>query len=132
MAEHLVPAAGDRLVGRRRHPEQDVPDAVVPHLPGAGEVEAAGAVVEQRRVGRSQRERDERVRLVPGGADRVEAELLRLEPARGVVDRPAVDLRPPGGAGLAGAGAAPGSGASARSASTRCCSSGSRSSAIRR
>ena len=52
--------------------------------------------MEQRRVGRPERQRDEGVRLVAGGADRVEAELRRLQPARRVVDRAALDARAPG------------------------------------
>ena len=96
MAEHLVPAAGDRLLGGGGHAEEDVPDAVAARLLGAREVEAARAVVEERGVAGTQRERDEGVRLVAGGADRVEAELLRLQPARGVVDGTALDPRAPG------------------------------------
>ena len=102
MAEHLVPAAGDRLVGRGRHAEEDVRDAVVPHLARPGEVEGAGPVVEERGVARPERQRHEGVRLVPCGADRVEAELLRLQPARDVVDRTARDLRAPRRLGLRG------------------------------
>ena len=91
VAEDLVAAAGDRLLGRRGHAEEDVPDAVSPGLAGTREVEAAGSVVEERRVGRLERERDERVRLVARRADRVEAEALRLEPPRRMVDRAALD-----------------------------------------
>ncbi len=40
MTEDLVPPAGDRLVGRGGHPEQDVRHAVATDLSGAGEVEA--------------------------------------------------------------------------------------------
>ena len=56
--------------------------------------------MEQGRVARAEGERHERVRLVAGGADRVEAELAALEPAGRVVDRAALDLRPPGRLGL--------------------------------
>ena len=102
VAEDLVPPAGDRLLGGRRHAEEDVPDAVPPGLRRPREVEAARPVVEERRVGRLERERDERVRLVPGRADRVEAEPLRLEPPCRVVDRAALDAGPPGALRLAG------------------------------
>ncbi len=96
MPEHLVAAAGDRLVGRGGHPEEDVPHPVPPCLPRPREVEATRAVVEKRRVGRPQRERDERVRLVPGRPDRVEAEPPGLQPTRRMVDRAALDLGAPG------------------------------------
>ena len=60
VAEHLVAAARDRLVVGGRHAEQHVPDAVPAGLRRPREVEAARAVVEQRRVGRPERQRDER------------------------------------------------------------------------
>ena len=59
------------------------------------EIEAARAVVEERRIGRAQRERHGAVRFVTRRADRVVAELLRLQPASGVVAQAAVDLRAP-------------------------------------
>ncbi len=92
VAEHLVAAAGDRLVDRGRDAEHHVGNAVAAHLPGAGEVERARAVVEQRRVGGAERERDDGVALVPGRADRVEAAALLLQPARGEVAVTARDL----------------------------------------
>ena len=95
MAEDLVAPAGDRLVGRRGHAEQDVPHPVPPGLRRSREIEAAGPVVEQRRVGRLEGERNERVRLVSGRADRVEADALRLEPPCRMVDRAALDAGPP-------------------------------------
>jgi hypothetical protein len=56
--------------------------------------------MEERRVGRLQRERDEGVRLVARRADRVEPESLRLEPTGGVVDGAAFDAGTPGDPGL--------------------------------
>ncbi len=100
MTEDLVTSTCDRLVRCSRHSEQDVGNAVVTDLAGAGEVEASRAIVEQGRIGRPEGERDESVRLMTGGADRVEPEPLRLEPAGCVIDSAAVDLRPPGGARL--------------------------------
>ena len=102
-----------------------------PDLAGAREVEGARAVVEQRRVGRAQRERDGRVALVPGRADRVEAAALLLQPPRREVAVPALDLSPPDAPRRCGAGE-PQSGRleRRRAPSRRCCSSGSRSSAI--
>ena len=95
VAEDLVAPAGDRLVGRRGHAEEDVPHPVPPGLRRPREVEPAGPVVEERRVGRLEGERNERVRLVARRADRVEAEALRLEPPCRMVDRAALDAGPP-------------------------------------
>ncbi len=95
MAEDLVPPTRDRLVHGSGHAEQDVDDAVPAGLARPGEVEPARAVVQQCGVGRAQRERDRRVALVTGGADRVVAELLPLEPTGGVVAVTAVDLGAP-------------------------------------
>ena len=76
VAEHLVAAARDRLVRGGGDAEQDVHDPVAAGLRGTREVEAARAVVQQRRVGRPQRQRDDGVALVPGRADRVEGAAL--------------------------------------------------------
>ncbi len=94
MTEHLVTPTGDRLLGEREHAREHVPHRIVTgHLLGAGAVETAGSVVEQRRVGRPERRRDRRVALVSGRADRVIAVALRTEPSRRVVDDPALHLR---------------------------------------
>ncbi len=75
VAEHLVPAAGDRLVGRGDHAQQHVAQRVLPRqLGGALQVEPARAVVQQRRVGGPQRRGDGGVRLVARRADAVEAD----------------------------------------------------------
>ena len=93
MAEHLVASAGDRLVGERQHPGEHVADTVVAgHLSGACEVEATGAVVQQRRVGRAQRGGDGGVALVARRSDRVEADALLAQPARRVIDVAAEQL----------------------------------------
>ncbi len=87
MAEHLVPPAGDRLVGRSEQAEQDVTDTVVTrHLLRPGEVEAARPVVQEGRVGRSQRGGDQGVGLVAGRTDRVEPASCRAQPAGRVVE----------------------------------------------
>ena len=128
VAEDLVTAARDRLLLGGRHPEEHVPDAVVARLRRPREVEAARAVVEQRRVGRPERQRDEGVRLVAGGADRVEAELPGLEPPCRVVDRPALDPAVQARSASGGSSTSSRRRSSARSPASRCCSSGSRSS----
>ena len=94
-AEDLVPPARDRLGRRGDDAEEDVAEAGDPCAVGARQVEGAGAVVEERGIVVAQRERDGRVRLVTGRADRVEAPPVLLQPARHVVGLPAVDLRPP-------------------------------------
>ncbi len=63
--------------------------------------------MEQRRVGRAQRQRDRGVALVPGRADRVEAPAGVLQVAGGEVAHPAADLSAPDRLGL-GVAAAPG------------------------
>ena len=100
VAEHLVAAAGDRLVDRGGHALHHVGDAVPTGLPRAGEIERAGAVVEKRGIRGSQRKSDRRVALVPGRSDRVERALLLLQPARGVIAVPTLDLRAPERLGL--------------------------------
>ena len=95
VAEHLVPAARDRLGAGRGDAAQDVGHAVAPRLRRTREIERAGAVVEERRVGGAEREGDAGVALVPGRADRVEAAARLLEVAGGEVALAALDLRPP-------------------------------------
>ena len=95
VAEDLVPAARDRLVAGRGDAAEDVGHAVPPGLRRAREVERAGAVVEERRVGAAEREGDAGVALVPCRSDRVEAATRRLEVAGGEVALAALDLRAP-------------------------------------
>jgi hypothetical protein len=91
--EDLVPAARDRLVAGADQPEQDVPQRLrTGHLRGPGQVEGAGAVVQQRGIGRPQRRPDRRVRLVPRGTDRVEAVPLGAQVPRRQVQVPAAGL----------------------------------------
>ncbi len=95
VAEHLVPAARDGLVGRGGQAHQHVADALLgqsPGLLGAGQIERARAVVEQRRVVGPQGGGHGRVALVTGGADRVVALVLPAQPAGGDVEQPAVEL----------------------------------------
>ena len=92
-AEHLVPPAGDRLVRGRRHPEQHVTDRVdAGYLAGAGAVEPAGPVVQQRRVVRPQRRGQRGVALVASRADRVVAAALLLHPPGREIEVPALRL----------------------------------------
>ena len=100
MPEDLVTPAGDRLLRGRCHAEEDVPRPVVTGLPRPSEVEAARAIVEERRVGRARGQSDEGVRLVARRPDRVEAELPTLQPAGGVVDGAALERCSPGDLGL--------------------------------
>ena len=92
-AEHLVATAGDRLGGGRDQTEQDVADRVdARHLARALDVEGAGAVVEQRRVVRTQRRGDRGVALVARRPDRVEALTPSAQPAGGEVEVAAREL----------------------------------------
>ena len=92
-AEHLVPPAGDRLVCGRRHSEQHVTDWVdAGHLAGAGAVEPAGPVVQQRRVGWPQRRGQRGVALMAGRADRVVSAALLLHPPGREIEVPALRL----------------------------------------
>jgi hypothetical protein len=59
---------------------------------GTSGVEAAGPVVEQRRVTRARQQADRRVALVAGRTDRVVALALLLEPARCEVQMTALHL----------------------------------------
>ncbi len=93
-SENLVPPTGNRLVSRRCHPGQNIPHRVdTRDLPGATDVEPTGAVVQQGRVGRSQRRRDRRVRLVSRRADGVEAAPGLLHPSGGQIQLPTGGLR---------------------------------------
>jgi hypothetical protein len=93
VAEHLVPPAGDRLVGGGDHAQQHVAHRVLPRqLRGALQVEAAGAVVQQRRVGGPQRRGDGGVRLVARRADAVEADAARPQAAGRQVEVAAAGL----------------------------------------
>ena len=76
-------------------PAEHVGHAVAPDLRRPREVEAAGAVVEQRRVGRPQRERDGGVRLVARPSRSSRSSARASEVARGEVAEAAVDLGAP-------------------------------------
>src|SRR4051794_12501948 len=79
---NLVPAATDRLLGRRDDPEQHVPQPVaVLDLLRAGQEEATRAVVQQRGIGRAESGGDGDVSLVSRRADGVEPLPAGTEPA---------------------------------------------------
>ena len=93
----VAAAARDGLLRRGGQAQQDVADALVgkpSRLLRPGQVESAGAVVEQGGVVGPQGGGDGRVALVPGRADRVEAQILLPQPAGGDVEQPAVELAP--------------------------------------
>jgi hypothetical protein len=72
--EHLVPSAGDGFLGRTDQTEQDVADGVAAdHLRGPRQEEAAGTVVQQRRIGVPECGSDGCVALVARRADGVVA-----------------------------------------------------------
>jgi hypothetical protein len=95
VAEHLVAAARDRVLLGGGDAAEDVGHPVPSRLRGPREVEGAGAIVEERRIGRPQCERDAGVRLVPRRADGVEAPPDALQGARREVAEAAPHLRPP-------------------------------------
>ena len=99
VAEHLVAATGDRIARGCNSTAQHVGDGRRPrHLLCTRGVEAAGPVVQQRRIRRSQRRRHGRVALVSRGADRVEAlhpaAAASAGPGRGVGSGPVHRSKP--------------------------------------
>ena len=86
VAEDLVPAARDRVVGARHQAEQHVGHGVDPHLGRPGAVERARPIVQQGRVGRPQRQGHGGVGLVAGRGDRVEPLARRLQRPSGKVE----------------------------------------------
>ena len=92
-AEDLVPAATDRLLGRRDDPEQHVAQPVAaPTCCAPGEEEAARAVVQQRGIGGPQGGGDGDVSLVSRRADGVEPLPAGTEPARRQIEVSAPEL----------------------------------------
>ena len=92
------PCAARPRPGRRsRRPCPAAPRAAPRRAAGRpaarAEEERAGAVVQQRRIGRAQRRGDQGVRLVPGRADRVVAAALLAHPAGVDVEQPAARHR---------------------------------------
>ena len=92
--EHLVAAAGDRVARRGDQPRgaRRRSRSSPATWPRAGGVEAAGAVVQQRRVGRPQRHARPRRCSRGRRADRVEASPCALQPADGEVEVAALQL----------------------------------------
>ena len=82
-ADHLVPAAGNRVLGRGGEAQQHVPAGRLPgQLLRAVDLEGVRAVVEEGHVVEPQRLGDRGIVLMARAADRVEALAARLQPAR--------------------------------------------------
>ena len=107
-APHLVPSLGNGVLAGCDDSEQCVEGrGAARQLPGPGHHESARAVVEEGRVGDPQLGAEDRVVLVAGTADGVEAAVGLLQPPSGHVQLAAGDLvleqldRPSGGQGRA-------------------------------
>ncbi len=94
MAEDLMAAARDRLLGRGDDAKQHVAQGLLSgHLPGPLQVEGAGAVVQQRGVGSAQGCGNRSIAFVTCRGDGVEALALATQPARREVEVAAGELR---------------------------------------
>ena len=92
-ADDLVAAAGDRLVSRGHHAEQDIARRVgVAGLARTRQEERAGTVVQQRRIIHPQRLGHRRVPLVTGRSDRVVASAALAHRPRLEIEVPAAHL----------------------------------------
>src|SRR5205814_6164227 len=102
-APHLMAALSDRVLRRSDDPEQRVEDGrLAGTLTGASHHQRTGTVVQEGRVADPQLRSEDRIVLVAGGADGVEAAVGLLQLARRDVERPAGDLVLPQLDGLAG------------------------------